>query len=429
MPDELPPLVTTSKYVVVRDQYGTEKVIEIPTGAAIFVFDGVNAKWATGGADSLIPFGSVPALADGFVTNGVLLSDGAGNLARLGSGATDDVVRVLSIRNTVPKLDSLSALLGTGKGLLRKQADGTLDWLGGGGDPGVAEGIYWAKADGTVALITTATATPGQSLTLTPSGLAFASPSGITASSGAASSGLADVFAERPTTGTIHLTVPRLGLIDGSGSEMQANGVDLTFDGTSSGPGGVDIAGGLSADHFYFLYVIAKADGTLALLASLDNTDPDLTLSTDYTYYGLASIFYVKADGNIRGYIQRGKQFWQEETVWVDNWVTPAVYTSVPGTVGLGALVPTGFVKTVSGRIGGGASETAGRQYWIAATNTGIGAQYAGTAMQSFNGLKLYSGAFRNIPIANPNVPALYAKVTATSAAVKTKIIVDGFTI
>lgn len=429
MPLELPPIVTTAKYVAVYDQYGVLQVIALPSAPGVLVFDGTNLLWASGATGNQINLSGVPDIAGAAISNGFLLADGSGKLAKLGSGSgTDNTFRVLSFKNKVPTLQTLAALLGTGHGLLRQKLDGSIDWLG--GATGV-QGLYLANEDGTVSLVNTHGATAGTLLTMTPDGLAFAQPSGVSQTAAANESGLADIFALRPTTTTITVKCPMMVVANAGGDKIQINGLDATLDISTTGANGIDIAGGATAATWYYLYAIAKEDGTLGVVASASPSGPNLTLSVDYVYFGLASIFYVKSDGTIRPYIQQGRVFSQDDTLWVANWVTPATLTVVPGDVALSTLVPNNFVKTVSGRIGGGSGETASRRYLVAATSSEtLGSFYiANEPAGTQNNFRFNSGYFRNIPITTPGVPVLYAKVLTGGSGVRTRMSVTGFTI
>jgi hypothetical protein len=93
--------------------------------------------------------------------------------------------------------------------------------------------------------------------------------------------------------------------------------------------------------------------------------------------------------------------------------------------------VPTGFVKTVSGRIGGGTAETAPRKYILSGTNTGVGCQTINNDDSSggVENLKYNNGNFFDIPITDPSTPNFYVKVKTAAGSVRTRILIDGFTI
>ena len=91
----------------------------------------------------------------------------------------------------------------------------------------------------------------------------------------------------------INLTASALILTDGGSPAVpfRVENVSLAIDGTVNGANGLDT--GSLASHWYFVYAIAKADGTVAGLLSLSATAP--TLPTDYIYFGLFSTAYYAA--------------------------------------------------------------------------------------------------------------------------------------
>lgn len=432
LPDELPQQVTLARYLAVYDQYGSLKVIELPSTAAILIFDGTDLKWSTGGGASQIPLDGVQTIGPGGSVAGFLTIDDNHKMSILSPGDQDGQLRVFSIKDRIPQLLLVPDVFGPGKGLLHKKVGGQIEWLGNGPDdtpPGTG-GFYWGDVDGNVQQL--ALGSVGTVITVGSDGIpGFYKPSGLTQITGSRDSGLDDVFAQSVSATTIRVVSPSLTVKNISGDQILATGVDLTLDITATGPLGNDVAGGASAGHFYFLYVIAKDDGTLSLVASLSDVGPDLTASVDYVYWGLASIYYVEGSGFVRQYVQRGKRFWIVDTEFVANWTTPGAYTLVPGTVALGTIVPTGFVKTVSGRIGGGTAETAPRKYILSGTNTGVGCQTINNDDSSggVENLKYNNGNFFDIPITDPSTPNFYVKVKTAAGSVRTRIFIDGFTI
>lgn len=427
LPPELPPIVTSAKYISVYDEYGSHKVIELPVGKAIFIFNGTDAEW--GGSAAVNVSGAGNLLPDDGILTGVVVADGAGDLKRVNVPPVDNVLYFLTIENKFPAFGTLGNILPSGHGLMVRTAtpsNASPSYLAG---TASVYGVIMANADGTISIVNVKDIPNGRVLTTTDSGPQFVSPSGAQAASAAGATGLNDVLSNSVTTTTIHLTCPRLSLTSTDGSQQDAVLVDAVLDIATTGALGLDVAGGVSASHFYYLYVIAKDDGTLSLTASLNASTP--VLPSGYTFWGFAGLFYAKADATIRQYIQQGKRFWIEDTIHATNVPIATTWAAVGGEIALASILPP-IVKTASGKMGGGSAETGQRRYAVGSTIGGLAAQgnsMGSTAGVAWQGLFFSIYSFRDLPIMVPNVPVIYWQASAAVSGNRERLIVTGFTI
>ncbi len=98
-------------------------------------------------------------------------------------------------------------------------------------------------------------------------------------------------------------------VVDSSGNIRLLSSVSGTVDFGTVGANGLD-AGTQQASTFYYIYVIAKEDGTKALLGSVSATSP--TLPSGYTYSGLISVARSDASVHFLKFFQRGSWMFYE---------------------------------------------------------------------------------------------------------------------
>ncbi len=91
----------------------------------------------------------------------------------------------------------------------------------------------------------------------------------------------------------IDINADTVAVLDGSGYAKVLQVVDLTVDCLINGANGLDT--GVLATGWYGFYVIAKADGTVAGLASTSLSNP--VMPSGYTYKKLVSVIYYTAGG------------------------------------------------------------------------------------------------------------------------------------
>lgn len=441
MPAELPPKVTSLKYLVGRDEYGDEKVIEIPAAASILGYDGTNVRFLTGATGQEIGLGDIPISAFNIPLDGVIgtrVSDGKMNLAWSQIFVKRDGIRYHPfVRNGLPGGTTAKDLIvrdGTtpSGGFMAidptpigEEADELAiqpTYIGG------VQGIPYINSDRKPRLLSTLDVPAGKVLTMTGSGLAFASPSGLSNSAGAGATGLADVFATSLSNTTVNVKVPKITAADVDGNTTALVGVDLTLATSAVGALGLDVAGP-SASSFYYIYVIAKADGTLSLTASLNPSTP--VLPTDYIYWAFASLMYIESTGFIRQYHQQGRRFWIKETTYALTAVITETFAAVAGTVGLATILPP-IVKMASGRMGGSANETAFRRLLVASNTAGLAVQaqaWWNNGGGTIEGFRYHIWEFRDLPILAPSVPVILWRSDTAANTGKLKMTITGFTI
>lgn len=102
------------------------------------------------------------------------------------------------------------------------------------------------------------------------------------------------------------ITADLLVLEDGNGNSFRAAAVSATLDFTGTGANKLD-AGSIASNTGYYLYVIAKPDGTVAALASTSATSP--TLPSGYVYKMLVGWVRTKSGSAVlQGSLQVGRR-------------------------------------------------------------------------------------------------------------------------
>ncbi len=137
---------------------------------------------------------------------------------------------------------------------------------------------------------------------------------------------------------SIAFTADMLVLYDAGGDARQFTSFNVTPDITTSGAGGLD-TGSPAAAHWYYIWAIAKADGTKSAVFSLSSTAP--TLPSGYVYYGLVGADYYNAGSSLLSFLQRGTE--------VLSAVVPLAY--VPSVTGYVSIDITEWVPPIATRI------------------------------------------------------------------------------
>lgn len=177
-------------------------------------------------------------------------------------------------------------------------------------------------------------------------------------------------IAARTNSGTpntkLDITADELILTNSTGNAMRVTSVSGTIDFGVVGANGID-AGSQASSTWYYGWVIAKEDGTVALLGSLSSTAP--TLPTGYTFKALVtaarsdpSVHFLKyrQTGNTAYFeasqrVLTGGSASTETSITITSAVPPNAlafqgYISGSGSTSAGgAAAPSLFLRTVSG--------------------------------------------------------------------------------
>ncbi len=124
----------------------------------------------------------------------------------------------------------------------------------------------------------------------------------------------------------ININADELMLKDSSGNVFIATAFSLTADITASGANGLD-TGAEASNTWYYGWVIAKTDGTVASLISASNTAP--TLPAGYTFKALASAVRNDGSSNFIPYRQFGTRAFFETMQNILNAGVATTETSV----------------------------------------------------------------------------------------------------
>jgi hypothetical protein len=139
----------------------------------------------------------------------------------------------------------------------------------------------------------------------------------------------------RTNVTTVTVTADLLYLNLATSIPMAATAVNEAIAITTAGAGGLDT--GAEADVWYYIWIIAKADGTVDGLLSASATAP--TLPAGYTYKALVSAVH-NTSGNFVDFVQHGMEY--AYTTWLtmaSGNVGQAAYTSITTT----AFIPSGL--------------------------------------------------------------------------------------
>lgn len=183
------------------------------------------------------------------------------------------------------------------------------------------------------------------------------------------------------------------------GDFLLARSVNLTINSASVGANGLD-TGTVAGSTWYSVWVIGKADGTIAGLLSTSATAP--TLPTGYTYK--ARVGWVRTDGTANKYllqtVQNGRRAQYVVTASSNVAGLPQMASGVAGTVATAptwvAVATSGYVPSTAGVLFGGCYTTTsgggGTQFAIAAPNNA----YGGSLTVGSNPPLWYSAAIDN---------------------------------
>ena len=149
----------------------------------------------------------------------------------------------------------------------------------------------------------------------------------------------------RASVSTVTLTADEVLVDDGSGTVQRLTSINLTGDMAISGAGGLD-TGTENPSTWYYIFLIAKTDGTKKLLLSSSSTSP--TMPSGYTYKVLLTAVRNDSSSDFVNFIQEGLHYeynaWQ--TIASGN-VGYAAWTSIDTT----AYIPSALSTRAKGVI------------------------------------------------------------------------------
>jgi len=118
------------------------------------------------------------------------------------------------------------------------------------------------------------------------------------------------------TTATVDIDAGELILLDTSDRAKEFDSVNLTVDITASGANGLDTGSEASGTE-YFIWVIGKADGTVAALLSTSATAP--TMPSGYTFKGRVGTVLNNGSSNFPEFLQEGRRCQITQTSVLSN--------------------------------------------------------------------------------------------------------------
>jgi hypothetical protein len=198
---------------------------------------------------------------------------------------------------------------------------------------------------------------------------------------------------------------------DSSGNPFLIQTLSVTVDITVTGANGLD-TGSLAANTWYYLWVIAKSDGTKAGMFSTSNTAP--TMPSGYTYKALVGLVRSDASSHFVGFIQEDRDIFVTEQSLVGP-ISGVTSWTAPGT--LSSFIPP-LAKIAWGNAGNGANNGG---VAIASDANGLGASVAcaGTAA---GGTILSLGLGGNWRVALKTAQTIYYQMANTSAGYRVSV-------
>ena len=117
-------------------------------------------------------------------------------------------------------------------------------------------------------------------------------------------------------------------------SWMRISNISDSIDFTASGAGGLD-TGSISSSIWYFLYAIAKPDGTKAFIASIQSVGGPVVMPSGYTYYKLIGIARTDTSSHLIPFRQVGNTMY-----WQTCPTIQSLTSATPHTISMPILVP-----------------------------------------------------------------------------------------
>lgn len=416
-------IVPSGRYLVIKDNNGADKVLEVPSKNSTLVFGDTDFYWADGSEDHPIPFNNIREVSSG--ASGILaLKDGA-QISLIPSAATRKFL-VAEAGNIIFSDVGITGLP-VGYGFLTRPM-----YDMGAATPVVSDavflhtpGLYYIDQSGNAQAV--APGSDVQFLGWNATVPVAKNLPGGSVSAGGSNIGLEGVVGTNSgSVTTVTASAPKLTLVNAGGDEVTVTNVSVTASLIASvGLGGLD-EGTEQASRWYYLYVISN--GTLAnAVISLNDDAPTDTDLGAYEYFCLTSVFRNDASGNIVDYIQSGREISTDFVLAADAAGITASYTQMPGT--WTSIIPPN-AKAVKGIVGGSqaAAQASALQIWVASNNEGVGEQpmpYTATTMPgNWLGFRFNACSFR-LGI----IPGAIPQWRANTTNAKMRVGVTGYSI
>lgn len=188
----------------------------------------------------------------------------------------------------------------------------------------------------------------------------------------------------RTSATVVTVTADQLYLKASATIAMRATSVSEAIDITASGASGLDT--GAEGNKWYYIYIIAKADGTVNGLLSASATSP--TLPAGYIYYALVSAVHNTA-GDFVDFIQSGKDYAYTGGLTIASGNVGTAWVSIDLT----EFVPSSISTNCYGSIGEGSSAIT--------NNSSVADGYTTSAPNKFNSGHRNSAWFLDVLTAN----------------------------
>lgn len=398
-------IIPSAKYILIIDENGNTQWLERPLLNAFLMFDGTDAYWATGQQAN-------PLVLDGLEQShgpytGALAIEGNGKIVR--ASAEGVTAKILKSLNGIVSWEDLTliGLPATGYGIIMKQSevDALPYWSS------TPNCIPYLDANGEVVLLTHGD--DGKVLEMSNGTPTWKFPDGGAVGVGISSIGLEGVLCARLDDDRVNIKAPTFTVSDGA-TDIALVNVNVTVDVTNAnGLLGLD-TGGMSANAWYYIYLISDGVDTSAII-SLSAVSPDFG-ATGYTHWGLVSLFRYDAASAIVDYIQKGRQFWTIPVVWSNAASSTTSMALIVSATNLNTIIPPN-TKSVSGNVGGNSSETAVKSMAIASNVAGIARQMVSSRENAaaFLNFEYDAGSFTDIPIIDSSAPSLAWQSSANS--------------
>lgn len=233
----------------------------------------------------------------------------------------------------------------------------------------------------------------------------------------------------RPTVATVDIDADKLILIAPDNHQKLYETINLTVDISTTGLNGRDStenAGAEAASTWYHLWVIAKADGTVAGWATEDDypgsgTDIYSDLPADYIYVGYVGAAYNDASSNLDDFDQAGTRV----SATSFNLVTGGTATTATSLNSTVATVVPQTAKVLRGIGVAVSADSATSIKWVVISSTSgdLGEQHIGGTRDTQNNGTILARANYSVNLITSQTIYYYVDSSST----KTTIAATGF--
>jgi hypothetical protein len=222
----------------------------------------------------------------------------------------------------------------------------------------------------------------------------------------------------------LDLSADELQLKDANGNVKVVTGVAVTIDFGTTGANGID-TGAQGASTWYYGWVVAKEDGTVAGLGSASSSAP--TMPSGYTYKALVSAARSNGSTQFIKYRQFGNRVKYENVQQVVTGGTATTETTVSVTGNIPPIAPAMEVLARA-QLGRSAAASANIDLYLRVV-TGVSYSFSTVGLTS-DGVSSYSASVNTVHSELPNIGNAFIYLfSASTGSPVVDIYITGFTL